>query len=250
MRSLLLVLVMAAGLAAQTFVDGRVFDSVTGEPVANVYITSGASAPGDPIPTTDATGHFRVEARNNQIYVQVKRNGCLDYRRIFPIEPGQAVPELRATLVPQGVISGRVLDENGLPVRGARAALHYRPVNGQRQLQLWHPGTETNELGEYRIFGLPAGRYYLGFTPESFAWGPRYSARYYPDAAENAQPVDLKAGEEIGGRDFRLSRQEGVTITGRLVRPDATTAKKGTAGVRVTLVFESAEDPDYLVSRK
>jgi hypothetical protein len=249
MRLLLLFPLAAGGLLAQTFVNGRVLDAVTGEPVANAYITAGGRIAGDPASTTttDAAGHFRAEVRNNQLQVQVKRYGYLDYWRGSPIQPGQAPPEIRVLLVPQAVISGRVVDENGLPVRGARVTvLQPRVVNGKRQLREWRGGTETNELGEYRLFDLPAGRYYLGFTPGQLAdWDPRYNARLYPDATDvkDAQPVVVKAGEEAGGRDFRLSRQEGVTVSGHLVRPDE-------PNTRVTLVFASTEQPDYLVAVK
>jgi hypothetical protein len=239
---------LAAGsLLAQTFVEGRVLDAVTGEPVANAYITAGGSMAGDPMPTTDAAGHFRAEVRGNQVYVQVKRYGYLDYWRSSAIQPGQAPPEIRVLLVPQAVIAGRVVDENGLPVRGAIVAvLQSRMVDGKRLLRQFRGGTVTNELGEYRLFGLPAGRYYLGFAPERLAdWDPRYSARLYPDATDvkDAQPIDVKAGEEVGGRDFRLSRQEGVTVSGHLVGPDA-------PNTRVALVFASTEQPGYQVAVK
>jgi hypothetical protein len=149
--------------------------------------------------------------------------------------------------VPQAVISGRVVDENGLPVRGARVTvLQARMVNGKRQLREPRGGTETNELGEYRFFDLPAGRYYLAFAPQKLAdWDPRYSARLYPDALDvkDAQPVDVKAGEVAGGRDFRLSRQEGVTVSGHLVRHEA-------PNTRVTLQFASAAQPDSLLAVK
>jgi hypothetical protein len=254
MKSLLLFPLAAAGLTAQTFVEGRVFDSISGEPVANAYVAARGEATGDPMPTTDAAGHFRVEAQDKWAYLAVKHNGYLNYQKSFPIDPGQVAPEIRVMLVPQASISGRVTDENGLPVRGARvAAMYSHIVNGHRQLREWQGGVETNELGEYRIFGLPAGRYYLGFTPGRLAdWDPRYNARLYPDATEkeSAQAVDVKAGEEASGRDFRLSRREGATITGHMVRPDAAAAKKGAAGARVSLVFESTEYPDYLVSVK
>jgi hypothetical protein len=248
MRLLLLFLLAAADLPAQTFIDGRVLDSVTGAPVANAYIAWGAGVPGDPMPTTDSAGHFRAQAQNKQVYIVVKHNGYLDCQRDFPVAPGQTAPELRVLLVPQAVITGHVFDENGLPVHGARvAALHYRLVNGKRQLEHWRFGSETNELGAYRIFGMPAGRYYLGFTPQKFAdWDPRYNARFYPDAAkaEDAQPVDVKAGEEIA-HDFHLSRHEGVTVTGHIARPDAQRGKERSPGLPVHLVLRSTEYSDY-----
>jgi hypothetical protein len=244
MRLLLLFPLAAGGLLAQTFVDARVLDAVTGQPVANASITSGGATAGDPT-MTDAAGHFRAEVRNNQLYVRVKRYGYLDSWRSSTLQPGQTPSEIRILLAPQAVISGRVMDENGLPVRGARVTLlQSRLVNGKRQLRASRGGTDTNEQGEYRLFGLPAGRYYLAFAPQKLAdWNPRYSARLYPDATDvkDAQPVDVKAGEEVGGRDFRLSLQEGVTVSGHLVRHDASHA-------RVTLVFASTAHIESMIA--
>jgi protocatechuate 3,4-dioxygenase beta subunit len=242
MKSLLLFPFLAASLVAQTFVDGHVLDSITGAPVSGAYIVWGGVA-GEPVPLSDSSGHFRMACPNNACSVLVKHNGYLDSYRNVTIEAGQAPAEVRVQLVPQAAISGHVFDENGLPVRGAQvAALLYREENGQRRLRPWRGSSETNELGEYRIFDLPAGRYYLGFTPGRLAeWDPRYSARLYPDETEvdRAAPVDVRAGEERGGRDFRLSRREGVTIAGHVVTP---------AGRSVSYLFlQSVEYFDFSV---
>jgi protocatechuate 3,4-dioxygenase beta subunit len=244
MKILIAVALLAASLAAQTPVDGVVIDSVTGAPVSGAYIVSG-SLYGDQAPITDSAGHFRVQAEKNSVYVAVSHNGYLNHQQGYKIEPGETPAEIRVMLVPQGVISGRVMDENGLPVRGAPvSAMRYRGVNGERRLEPWRILSETNELGEYRITELPPGRYYLGVAPGKLAeWDPRYTARFYPDEteAERAQPIDVKAGDELGGRDFRLTRREGVTITGHLVWPEAAGGKKQ----GVPLHFDSTEYAEY-----
>jgi hypothetical protein len=223
-------------------VDGRVIDSITGAPVSGAYISVAQNLAGDPMPVTDSAGHFRLESHDNQIYLTVHHNGYLYRNQTVALEAGQAPPEVRVLLVPQAAISGRVFDENGLPVRGARvSAVQYAQVNRQRQLRQWKGDTETNELGEYRIFELPAGRYYLSVTPGKLAeWDRRYSARLYPDAVnpERAEPVDVRAGEERSGRDFRLAPQEGVTIAGRLAR---------TVAGHVSLYLRSVEYVDYSI---
>ena len=241
MKFLLPLPFLAASLMAQTFIDGRVIDSVTGAPVSGAYISVSQNLTGNPMPVTDSAGHFRLES-HDKIYLTVHHNGYLYRNQTIALEPGQAPPEVRVLLVPQAAISGHVFDENGLPVRGARvSAMQYTPVNGQRQLRPWRGDTETNELGEYRIFELPAGRYYLSVTPGKLAeWDPRYSARLYPDAVDpdRAEPVDVRAGEERGGRDFRLTPQEGVTIAGRLAR---------TGAGHVSLYLRSVEYFDYSI---
>ena len=238
-----LLLFLAATLSAQTSVDVQVVDSLTGAPISGAYVGDAGMA-GDPALITDSAGHFRITSHGPDFYVTVKRNGYLAGFQNLTIQPGQPAKELRIQLVPQAVISGHVFDENGLPVRGAFVStLQYREVNGQRRLQLWRGSVVTNELGEYRISELAAGRYYLGITPEKLAeWNPRYTSRLYPDETEvdRAEVFEVHAGEERSGRDFRLTPFEGVTVSGRLVLP-------GKAGISY-LFLESTEYPDYYLS--
>lgn len=245
MKLLTAVPLLAASLAAQTPVDGVVIDSVTGAPVAGAYIIGGANAYTGPAPITDPAGHFRVQADKEWVSVTVNRSGYLQHHENFKIEPGESPAKIRVMVVPQAVISGRVMDENGLPVRGACvSAMRCRSVNGERQLRPWRMSSETNELGEYRITEMPPGRYYLGVAPGKLAeWDPRYTARFYPDETEavHAQAIDVKAGDELGGRDFRLTKREGVAITGHLVWPDLAGGKKQ----RVPPHFDSTEHADY-----
>ncbi|MEI9975997.1 MAG: hypothetical protein WDO73_30420 [Ignavibacteriota bacterium] len=104
---------LAGSLAAQTFVDGWVVDSLTGAPLSGAYIIVGGVS-GEPSPLSDSAGHFRIPSSENQVFITVKRNGYLARSQNIPIVPGQIAPEVRIPLAPQAVISGRVLDENGL----------------------------------------------------------------------------------------------------------------------------------------
>jgi hypothetical protein len=74
---------------------------------------------------------------------------------------GERLTELRLVLMPGGVITGRVMDR-GRPATNVRVAAGmtaYAP-DGQRVWNLVLSG-ETSDLGEYSIFWLPAGRYYV-----------------------------------------------------------------------------------------
>jgi len=62
------------------------------------------------------------------------------------------------------VIVGRVVDEDREPVAYAQVqTMRYRYNQGKKQLAPYGGGS-TNDLGEYRIFGLPPGRYYISAT--------------------------------------------------------------------------------------
>ena len=66
-------------------------------------------------------------------------------------------------LIPRGsVISGRMLDEFGDPVTDAMvSAMRSVWSNGRRRLQPAGRMAMTNDLGQFRIYGLPAGDYYV-----------------------------------------------------------------------------------------
>ena len=68
--------------------------------------------------------------------------------------------------MPRGsVISGRVLDEFGEPVADAMVnAMRSAWTAGRRKLQPTGRSAQTNDLGQYRIYGLPPGDYYVSAT--------------------------------------------------------------------------------------
>ena len=77
---------------------------------------------------------------------------------------GQHLQDVNFRLTPHAVIIGRVVDEDGEPVANAQVqAMRYRFTQGKKQLQPFGFGS-TNDLGEYRMFGLAPGRYYLSAT--------------------------------------------------------------------------------------
>jgi hypothetical protein len=114
-------------------------------------------------------------------------------------------------LIPQAVVSGRVLDEDDDPVSGAYVNLLARIwVNG-------HPrsvavrGSHTDDLGEFRVSGLSPGTYYVRVDPRTEDPSGSSSARgilrtFYPGvaAATEATPLVVAAGAEIGGIGIRM----------------------------------------------
>jgi hypothetical protein len=135
-------------------------------------------------------------------------------------------------LVPAAVISGRVSNEVGEPlVKVLVQALKYGYSQGKQ-----HPAPVsfevTNDQGEYRLQGLPAGKYYvtatfrpgvstvaggLGAGP---APGSMYAPTFYPGSTEPARavPVELQQGGETSGIDITLLDSTGVTVRGRILR--------------------------------
>lgn len=193
---------------------------------------------------TDSGGHFALQLDSGDYRLWVERAG---YSRqawgartpegtgaTLTLSPGQQIQDLTLKIVPLGAISGRVLDDEGEPVQGAGIqVLRFSYASGSRQF-LPVTGASTNDRGEYRAYGLPAGRYYLlatlrgapptkpietgGLIPE--AQEP-YAPMYYPGVLEPAAATQLPLaqGAELSDIDFHLQRVRAVTLRGRLISP-------------------------------
>jgi protocatechuate 3,4-dioxygenase beta subunit len=210
MKSLFLFALFQAALTGQT-VQGQVADATTGAPLAGAYVSVYGVKP--LITRTDAGGLFRLEGATGA--VQVARPGYLESSNAAQ-RKGQ---DLSIRLTPEAVISGKLEDEDGFPVEGAQVQImQYREINGERRLSPVHWG-RSNDLGQYRIGGVAAGRYYLRVSNGSaMNWDSRYVGQFFGGTMQlsDEHMVEVKAGEHRDATDMRLLKFEGVTLSGRL----------------------------------
>ena len=85
---------------------------------------------------------------------------------------GEQIANLVVRLWPGAVISGVVRDERGDPVEGV--AVTAVPERARRAAPTWtltNNGDQTNERGEYRIFGLEPGRYVVAAEADTAGLG-------------------------------------------------------------------------------
>ena len=195
--------------------------------------------------TTDATGVFAFDGVPPGSYmVTAQRNGYVRQdgeTRFGPrttppivVTSGQAVAGVTVKMVPHGVVAGRIVDEDGEPV--ARMAVQVQRERWQRgQRQLLQVSTDTtNDLGEYRVAGLPAGRYIVSVTGGRPFAGTMTAARaaqgaaemnyvttFYPNVIDAAQatPIAVGSGQETRGVDFQLRKIGTYRVRGRVVDP-------------------------------
>ena len=161
-------------------ISGRVLTADTGRPIkrARVAITGGGR--GGRTTVTDDQGRYRVaELAAGTYTVTASKNGFVDaaYGQRRPQQPGTPIELLDAQetanidlrLTRGGVITGHVLDEDGEPLaRAVVTAQRYQYVRGERQLTP-AGGDQTDDRGQYRIFGLPPGEYYVSATVSGLA---------------------------------------------------------------------------------
>src|SRR5216684_1883163 len=170
-------------------IEGFVVRAGTNEPISRARVTAfkmtgpgGAPIPPGPrqtIPavTADSQGHFVFRDLDPGSYsVTAQRNGFARqaYGERAPGRPGaplnigagQTLKDVVFRLIPGGTISGRVSDGTGEPIAGMTVQLvkSSYDLNGKRTFQT-ADSARTDDRGEYRIYWITPGRYYLNVSP-------------------------------------------------------------------------------------
>ena len=241
-----------AAPAGTAVIAGKVTAADSGRPVKRARVIAGGGGR-TRTATTDEQGRFTIPNLPPGTYVVTATktgfvDGAFGQRRTLrtgsPVElvDGQQRSDVDLKLSRGGVITGRVLDEDGEPLsRAAVSVLRQQYVRGEKQLT---PAgiDQSDDRGQFRIFGLPPGDYYVGAS----AGGPEqrmrqfvatgrggieqstessgYAATYYPgviDAGE-ATRVKLAASQELSGIDFQLQIVPLATVKGVVVGGGAT----------------------------
>jgi hypothetical protein len=157
--------------------------------------------------------------------------------QMFELSAGQTLEGLTVSLRRGGVISGRVLDPLGQPLAevGVMALLKRLNSNGPLT-ELTSSGApvlmpsgqgQTNDLGEFRIFGLPSGEYVVGTNLRS-TFGAASAASsattimastFFPGTADvsAAQPVTVEEGETVSDLTIRLVTVPAFRVSGVVV---------------------------------
>lgn len=236
-------------------VEGMVLKSADGMPLKKARVilrrAEGRAAPVQG--TTDAEGRFILrDVPPGRYRLFVERNGYArqEYGQrsanrpgsVITLQPRQQMRDVLFRMIPAAAIEGRVFDEDGEPMAMVNVqALRQSYARGQQQLTP-AGSASTNDRGEYRIFGLAPGRYYLSATPSGgmsiitggggatvmFAGGPEvmgmapqeesYAATYYPGTIDpaRASALEVKAGDEALGMDLTLILQKTYRVRGRV----------------------------------
>jgi hypothetical protein len=177
--------------------------------------------------------------------------------------------EVEVPIVRGSVLAGRVVDRDGRPMaRQSPWILEQRMVGDQMMLARtrfpYSVGTferGTNDLGEFRLFGLPPGTYYLAVSPSiipgarlttdsEVRWALQppgsdrgtapeaapivgYTRFYYPGTPDPdaARAIVVGPGEIRDGLELRIDFVAVSRIEGVVLRPDGQPG----AGTRVSL---------------
>jgi hypothetical protein len=207
---------------------------------------------------TDQDGRFAFTAlRAGEYHVDVQRTGYaplgdVGSGRTITLLEGQTIDNLQVHLQKGAVIAGRIVAPSGEPqpdvrvmalrrIEGPRIPSRLVPVPSQGMPQ-------TNDLGEFRLAGLPPGEYFVSAAPnlQSPFGGPAVAppsprqsrtalaTTYYPGTADAAaaQPVAVAGGAEVDNISFMLLSLPAFRVSGVVVDEDG----KPVGGAFVTLM--------------
>jgi protocatechuate 3,4-dioxygenase beta subunit len=278
--SIVLLLQIPVGPAQQqtpkASIEGVVIRAGTGQPVSSARVTLTPQGRGGPVPVsdgnlqsaggrgtpiaatpppataTDDRGKFIFQNLDAGSYtLRVQGNGYVQqaYGQRYAGGPGipialgaeQNVRDIAITLTTAGNVSGRIRDTNGQPLVDVPVELlkYSYTAAGQRVYQA-AGAVRTNDRGEYRIYWVTPGRYYLragspatgadpfvtmiasifgvgangNTTPATLAYA------FYPAGTDidTARPIDIQAGAELQGLDLTLiSKPRTFRIRGRVI---------------------------------
>lgn len=207
-------------------VSGTVVNAVTGQAIPYALVQLEGMQSGAVL--ADLNGHFRFDQLPaGQAYFVARKPGFLNEREmnrgpraLTPVIINADTQPLIVKLTPAAVINGRVEDENGDPVEGARVNVITFAISGGRKRMEPRGGGSSDDNGDFRIPNLRPGSYIV------FAGGGNLSLKagretgyplavYYPGVTDysSATPLRLFAGQQMAV-DFVLKRQPLYTVSG------------------------------------
>ena len=238
-------------------IEGTVVKAGSGEPLANAVLLlskDGAGQLAEKYGTTTRSdgrltlkdipkGRYRLSASMpgfvDEEYGQKRPNGT---GAVLDLVNGQTLRDITIHLISGGVISGRVYDQTGHPLEGTVIRAFTRRYQPTGKSSLSAVGfAVTNDLGEYRMYWLSPGTYYLFAivlpTFRAAAGAPigssiisksedapeAFAPTFYPNGDDDSQatPITVEAGAELRGMDFSLTRMKAVKVQGRIVDADS-----------------------------
>ncbi|MCC7125546.1 MAG: carboxypeptidase regulatory-like domain-containing protein [Acidobacteria bacterium] len=226
-------------------IRGQVFAADTGTPLRRAMVRVNSQSPGgrSAVAQTDAEGRFDVaELPAGRYVISVSRSGYVmttagartpgQPGTPIQLSDGQRLDKVNIAMIRGGAITGRIVDEFGEPISDVRvSAERMITMSGTRRLVNTSSGDMTDDLGQFRLHGLPPGEYYVSASQRemmSFMAPNTASAStsieghaptYYPGVTDtaSARRVAVRAGQEVPNASFALVPARLGRISGRVL---------------------------------
>ena len=183
-------------------------------------------------PDLPAGGYTLSVSKAGYLKIEYGQKRPFERGKTLDVAPGQLLDRIDLTLPRSGAITGRVFDEFGDPAAAVFVrALRQRYVNGRRELTPLAEALEglangggdlTDDLGQFRIYGLAPGDYFVSawFTPPGEAAAALgYPPIYYPGtpSAGEARRIRIGLGEETQNIDLTLVSARYAIVAGTVL---------------------------------
>jgi hypothetical protein len=255
-KILLSFLLVGRALVAQA-VEGEV-TSMGGSALAGVSVTLVKAGDRNEVTeysaATDASGSFRLMGVKDGVYVvHLDRAGFLSPspggpgNRPFAVEGGVPTRHLRFEMLPEGKVSGRIVDGRGAPVPGAGVTLAV--PNG-----LYQQDTASAD-GNFAFNEVSPGTYTLlavappGWKPpdpvdgQELAWVPTFLGGV--SFRDGAARIAVRPGSDISDQKVKLLAAPIHRLHGEALGPSGNAA----AGAKVEIWKEDGEESQSTVSK-
>lgn len=218
-------------------IRGRVVDAATGRALSRVEMRTGPNAGGvtGRVVMTDGEGRYEISGLPAGVYTIIAakpnyvRTSWGEQRSEGPgkritLADGEKLDDINLSLKRTGVVTGRIVDEFGDAVTDVSVtAMRYQYVQGSRRLMPNGRGGGTNDIGEFRVYGLSPGQYYISATLRNFNFGNTetadragYAATFYPGTGNvaEAQRLTVAPGQTVTGINLMLLPIQTAKISG------------------------------------
>jgi Carboxypeptidase regulatory-like domain len=273
------------GWAAPCEIGGTVVDSRSGKPLPQAVVSlryedrAPSSSPIRSVTAGPDAGFLFAGLGEGRYRVSAGKSGfaAAEFGAAHPGVPGQVIAigdsscsqKIQIGLHATGAIVGRVVFEDGqpavdTPVAAIALATLEMPVDGAVR-----PTGRTNDLGEFRLFEIPPGRYFVyAGMPRDLHYvgskqGKSFGLTFSPDVNDpsHASPVEVPTGADSAPVVITLRQREATHVRGRLVGdavalPHARVMLNSVAGLVAqtpsaddgTLDFESVAPGEYWIA--
>lgn len=230
----------AAASGTKSVVQGRVVQEPGGQGIRKVKIVliGGSGQRRDQYEAvTDETGQFMFQDVEPGTYLaQLQRSGYAASGRAsresrIKVIGGQDTKGLVFHMLEAGVITGKIIDLDGDPLRSVSVAATASSWRSTTRKPGHMANSASNDLGEYRIADLPPGKYLVQATPpenETALPSPSeknaskgrlvYVSTYFPGTLDERQavPVEVPAGGTATA-NFGVQASRAYSVSGTVL---------------------------------
>jgi hypothetical protein len=244
-------------LQAGATIEGVVLDSSSNQPLSGVRVTILRNEPAivlnfqlpppPPETMTDTQGRFSLQARETGRFRVAPTKAGFVFDRKSPgsegawvqLAPNVRIQGLELRMARPATISGTVREASGEPKINRVLLFQYTyGKNGQRSLSLAGHDTQkvspryTDDKGDFRLYDLPEGEYYLGVDYSS--GGMDSGTFFYPGVLDESKATPIRVGF---GEEFRVGT---LTIPARPKPVELRLSVTGPADRRLRTAIEFA----------